>query len=44
MPEDVKAVAPDVLRHRIVLSYEAESDELSADDVVNSLLGAVPVP
>jgi MoxR-like ATPase len=44
IPEDVKAVAPDVLRHRIVLSYEAESDELSADDVVKSLLDAVPVP
>jgi MoxR-like ATPase len=44
IPEDIKAVAPDVLRHRIVLSYEAESDELSADDVVKSLLGAVPVP
>jgi MoxR-like ATPase len=44
MPEDVKAVAPGVLRHRIVLSYEAESDELSADDVIKNLLGAVPVP
>ena len=44
MPEDVKTVAPAVLRHRIVLSYEAESDELSADEVVKNLLGAVPVP
>jgi MoxR-like ATPase len=44
MPEDVKAVAPAVLRHRIVLSYEAESDELRADDVIKNLLGAVSVP
>ena len=44
IPEDVKSVAPEVLRHRIILSYEAESDELTADDVVKSLLAAVPVP
>ena len=44
VPDDVKAVAPAVLRHRIILSYEAESDELSADDVIKNLLSAVPVP
>ncbi|THB66112.1 MAG: ATPase [Spirochaetaceae bacterium] len=44
VPEDVKAVALDVLRHRLVLSYEAESEELQADDVLNHLLAAVPVP
>lgn len=44
VPEDVKAIAPMVLRHRIILSYEAESDELTADDVVGFLLSAVPVP
>jgi len=44
VPEDVKAVAPDVLRHRIILSYEAESEELSPDEVVHQLLSAVPVP
>jgi MoxR-like ATPase len=44
MPEDVKAVAHEVLRHRLVLSYEAESDELSADDVITNLLSTVPVP
>lgn len=44
IPEDVKTVAPNVLRHRLILSYEAESDELSADDVVKNLLSAVPVP
>jgi len=44
IPEDVKSAAADVLRHRIILSYEAESDELTPDDVVKSLLSAVPVP
>jgi MoxR-like ATPase len=44
IPEDIKTVAPDILRHRIILSYEAESDELSADDVIKNLLAAVPVP
>ncbi len=44
IPEDVKRVAPDVLRHRIVLSYEADSEELDSDDVVTMLLSTVPVP
>ncbi|TVR05253.1 MAG: MoxR family ATPase [Spirochaetaceae bacterium] len=44
VPEDVKHVAPAVLRHRIILSYEAESEELTADEVVHFLLSAVPVP
>lgn len=44
IPEDVKTVAHDVLRHRILLSYEAESEELSTDDVITYLLQGVPVP
>lgn len=44
VPEDVKAVAADVLRHRLVLSYEAESEELHVDDVLHHLLTAIPVP
>ncbi len=44
IPEDVKVVAPEVLRHRIILSYEAESEELSTDDVVADILGYVHVP
>ena len=43
-PEDVKAVAHDVLRHRIVLSYEAAAEQISADRVVDQILGAVQVP
>lgn len=43
-PDDVKAVAPMVLRHRILLSYEAESEQLGADDLVKMVLTAVAVP
>lgn len=44
IPEDIKAVAYNVLRHRIVLSYEAEAEELSSDDVIKDILAAVTVP
>ena len=44
IPEDVKAVAPDVLRHRIVLSYEADSEDLTSDDIVDMFLSNVAVP
>lgn len=43
-PEDVKAVGPDVLRHRIVVSYEAEAEEIDSDKVVERLLDRVEVP
>jgi MoxR-like ATPase len=43
-PEDVKAAAYPVLRHRIVLSYEAEADGLDADAVISRILSHVPVP
>jgi MoxR-like ATPase len=41
---DVKTMAPDVLRHRLVLSYEAEAEEVDSDEVVARILGSVPVP
>jgi MoxR-like ATPase len=44
LPEDVKDIAPDVLRHRVVLSYEALSEGISADDVVAQVMGAVAAP
>jgi MoxR-like ATPase len=44
IPEDVKAVAHDVLRHRIILTYEAESEQLETDDIVSAILGYVHVP
>ena len=43
-PEDVVDVAPDVLRHRIILSYDAISDSVSADEIVSRILSEVPVP
>jgi MoxR-like ATPase len=43
-PQDVKDVAPGVLRHRLVLTYEAEAEELAADDVVKKILDGVRVP
>ncbi len=44
LPEDVHSVAPDVLRHRLVLSYEALGDGVAPDDVVGAILGKVPLP
>ena len=44
IPEDVKAVAYDVLRHRLVLSYEAESEELTSEEIITKVLGVVRVP
>jgi MoxR-like ATPase len=44
LPEDVKRVAPDVLRHRILLNYEAEADGRRSDDVVQEILDRVPTP
>lgn len=44
VPHDIKALAPDVLRHRLVLSYDAEADGLDADAVIARILAAVPAP
>jgi MoxR-like ATPase len=44
VPEDVKAIAPDALRHRLVLTFEAEAEGVRADDVIERLLGKIPVP
>jgi MoxR-like ATPase len=43
-PEDVKAVGQDILRHRIVLTYEAEAEEISSEDVIRRLFEHVEVP
>jgi MoxR-like ATPase len=43
-PDDVKAIAPDVLRHRVIITYEAEAEELTSDDIVRRVLEGVPVP
>ena len=43
-PHDIKTIAPDVLRHRVTLSYEAEAQGKTADDIVSAILETVPVP
>lgn len=43
-PTDVKELAPEILRHRILLSYEAEAEEITTDEIITRLLGRVPVP
>ena len=44
LPQDVRDLAFDVIRHRLVLSYEALSDNVSADDVLHKILDRIPVP
>ena len=44
LPEDVQTIAPDVLRHRLVLSYEALGDDVTAEAVVDAILRRVPIP
>lgn len=44
LPEDVKAIGPDVLRHRIITSFEAEAEEVTSEDIVTRVFAAVDVP
>ena len=44
LPQDVKTLAPDVLRHRLVLSYEAEAENIDADMIISRILGALRTP
>ena len=44
VPEDVKAMAPDVLRHRVLLTFEAEAEDVTPDGIIQRVLGAVDVP
>jgi MoxR-like ATPase len=43
-PQDVKSIAPDILRHRIIITYEAEAEEKTSDDIVRQILENVEVP
>jgi MoxR-like ATPase len=43
-PQDVKDIAYDVLRHRVILTYEAEAEEKTSEDVIKTILSSVPVP
>lgn len=44
IPDDVKAVAPDVLRHRIMVTYEAEAENIVSDDIIHKILRIIPAP
>jgi len=44
IPEDVRAICPDVLRHRIAVTYEAEAEELTSESVINEILNKIVVP
>lgn len=44
LPEDVKVTAPSVLRHRLVLSYEAGADGVTADELIDKIISFIPVP
>jgi MoxR-like ATPase len=43
-PQDVKSIAWDVLRHRVVVTYEAEAEETTSEDIIRQVLEAVEVP
>ena len=43
-PEDIKAIGPDVLRHRVILTYEAEAEEITSEDIIRRLFEHVEVP
>ncbi len=43
-PEDIKAIGPDVLRHRVLLTYEAEAEEITSDDIVKKVFDTIEVP
>jgi len=43
-PQDIKIIAPDVLRHRIILSYEAEAEDMTTDQIIGHIFDGVPVP
>ena len=44
IPEDIKAIGIDVLRHRIMPSYEAEAEDIKPDDIVHKILNKIPIP
>jgi len=43
-PQDVKKLAPDVLRHRLAVSYEAEAENITSEDIIQKILDTLPVP
>jgi len=44
IPDDIKSVAPDVLRHRIIRTYEADAENVSNEDIIQQVLSKIPIP
>ena len=44
VPHDIKSIGIDVLRHRVILTYEAEAENITADDILKSLFDTIEVP
>ena len=44
IPEDIRAICHDILRHRIGLTYEAEAENITTSDIINEILNSVEVP
>ena len=44
LPQDVQDIAPDILRHRLVLSYDALADDIPADHIIGRIMATVPMP
>ena len=44
LPDDVKAVATDVMRHRLIVTYQAEAEEVTPESVIAKVLDKVPLP
>ena len=44
IPEDVRAICPDVLRHRVAVTYEAEAEEITSENIVQEILNKLEVP
>ena len=43
-PQDVKSIGPDVLRHRIIVSYEAEAEAITSETIIERIFAGLPVP
>ena len=44
IPEDVRAICPDVLRHRVAVTYEAEAEEMTSENIIQEILNKIEVP
>jgi len=43
-PQDIKTIAMDVMRHRVIVTYEAEAEDLTSEDIIKKIIETVPVP